>query len=417
MNRVLPFAALSLLSACYPGLTYDEMYGDAGFTGGDAFQGSGGFGGSGNGGNGGSEGSGGAGGGGAGVISGLPCDVSAVLLAKCASCHGASAAVPLLSYSDLSGPSKNHPALTNAQLSVARMTDSASPMPPTGLLPSMDVAPFQTWIDAGYPNGTCGGSGGGGGGAGGGSGGGGGGAGDSGTVSGLPCDVSAMLVTNCISCHGSSSAVPLLSYANLSGASTSHPGQTVAQLSSARMKNAASPMPPSGLLPATAATPLDNWIAAGYPQGTCGAVDAGPDPFAAAAKCTSGTTWLFGNAGSKLMHPGVACIACHQSQHEGPSYFIAGTVYPSAHEPNNCNAALPSGVKVVVTGANGASFSLTPNAAGNFSSSSIPASPWHVSVTYAGRTRAMVAAVTNGDCNTCHTQTGAFGALGRILLP
>lgn len=414
MNRVLPFAALSFLCACYPGVSYEDMYGDGGFNAaGDGFEGSGGAGGGG-----GFVGGAGGGGGGAVVTSGLPCDVSAVLVANCATCHGASASVPLLTYADLSSASKNHPGLTNAQVSVARMKSVPSPMPPSGLLPAANVAPLENWIGAGYPHGTCGGAGGGsGGGGGGGSGGGSGGAGGAGTVSGLPCAVSSMLVANCISCHGSSNAVPLLSYADLSRASANHAGQTVAQVASARMKNAASPMPPAGLLAGTAVAPLDNWISAGYPKGTCGSVDAGPDPFAAAPTCTSGTSWLFGNVGTKLMHPGAACIACHKAQLEGPSYFIAGTVYPTAHEPNDCNSQLPAGVKVVVTGANGASFSLTPNTVGSFSSSTLPASPWHVAVTYGGRTRAMVAAVTNGDCNSCHTQSGASGAPGRILLP
>ena len=117
------------------------------------------------------------------------------------------------------------------------------------------------------------------------------------------------------------------------------------------------------------------------------------------------------------MHPGVACIACHYSMGEGAAYSIAGTVYPSAHEPDDCNSLLPAGAKVVVTPATGAAFTITPNAVGNFGSYTVPTPPWHVSVTYGGRTRSMVAAVTNGDCNTCHTQSGASGAPGRILLP
>jgi hypothetical protein len=44
-------------------------------------------------------------------------------------------------------------------------------------------------------------------------------------------------------------------------------------------------------------------------------------------------------------------------------------------------------------------------------------SPYKAKVTYMGRERAMVAAQTSGDCNSCHTQNGANSAPGRILLP
>ena len=47
--------------------------------------------------------------------------------------------------------------------------------------------------------------------------------------------------------------------------------------------------------------------------------------------------------------------------------------------------------------------------------------PYKAKVTYttAGRTyeRVMVAAQTSGDCNSCHTQTGANMAPGRITIP
>ena len=248
-------------------------------------------------------------------------------------------------------------------------------------------------------------------------GGGGSGGGGEAVTSGLPCDVSAVLVANCASCHGASAAVPLLTYADLASASKNNPGQTNAQVASARMKSATSPMPPSGLLPAADVAPFDQWIDAGYPHGTCGSIDAGPDPFAAAPTCTSNIWWTLGNFESRLMHPGVACIACHQTLQEVVPSSLAGTIYPSAHEPDDCDALLPAGVNVVVTGADGASFSVTPNSVGNFTSSTTPSSPWHVAVTYGGRTRSMAAAVTNGDCNLCHTQSGANGAPGRVLLP
>ncbi len=260
-----------------------------------------------------------------------------------------------------------------------------------------------------------------GGGGGGGSNGGGGGAVSSsdGGASGLPCDVDTTLRARCQSCHGvypsGGAPMALVTYEDLVKPAGSNPAKTNAQVSADRMRDTAAPMPPAGLPPASEVAAFDTWISSGYPTGSCGQpVDAGPDPFAVAAKCTSGTNYTAGN--NSRMRPGEACIACHALK-GAPLFSIAGTVYPSAHEPDSCNSALPSGVKIVVTGANNASFSLTPNSAGNFSSYSVPLSPYHVKVTYAGRERAMAAAVTSGDCNSCHTQYGSSNAPGRILIP
>jgi len=120
------------------------------------------------------------------------------------------------------------------------------------------------------------------------------------------------------------------------------------------------------------------------------------------------------------MNPGQACISCHSSSGgEGPRYVIAGTLYPTGHEPNNCNGTNGNtGARVVVTGSNGTSVTLTPNSAGNFYSSTSLAGPYKAKVVdSAGKERVMVSAAPNGDCNTCHTQTGANSAPGRITLP
>ena len=80
----------------------------------------------------------------------------------------------------------------------------------------------------------------------------------------------------------------------------------------------------------------------------------GGDPFSVAPKCTSGTMWTGANRGSADMNPGRACITCHSTMN-GPSLTIAGTVYPTAHEPDLCNGANGSnGARVVITGADGA---------------------------------------------------------------
>jgi len=156
-----------------------------------------------------------------------------------------------------------------------------------------------------------------------------------------------------------------------------------------------------------------------------GAVDGGsasggggaPDPFAVAPTCTSGMNWTRGDHGSSEMNPGRACIACHTTMN-GPPLTIAGTIYPTAHEPDLCDGADGSnGARIEITGADGQTLALTPNASGNFDSGARVAFPFTVRVTYAGRTRAMTAAQTSGDCNGCHTQAGASNAPGRILLP
>lgn len=133
------------------------------------------------------------------------------------------------------------------------------------------------------------------------------------------------------------------------------------------------------------------------------------------AVCTSGTAWTGGNAGSPTMNPGMACINCHASGGEGPLFSIAGTLYPTVNEPDLCNGA--GGATVMITGADGQTLTLTANAAGNFFSEVPIATPFAAKVVFEGRERAMAAHQTSGDCNGCHTQNGANGAPGRIVLP
>jgi hypothetical protein len=144
---------------------------------------------------------------------------------------------------------------------------------------------------------------------------------------------------------------------------------------------------------------------------------ASSDPFAAAPTCTSGTTWTQGNHGSPEMNPGRACIACHSTM-DGPGLTIAGTVYQTAHEPDLCDGADgANGVRVVITGADGQTTTLTPVPSGNFHLRTPVMMPFTAKVTFMGRERAMTAAQMSGDCNGCHTQSGANDAPGRILLP
>lgn len=250
----------------------------------------------------------------------------------------------------------------------------------------------------------------------GGSGGGGGG------LTGLPCDVSAVLTAHCTSCHGSTlsggATVSLVSYANLTAKSPVDATKTVAQRSLVRMQDGT--MPPGGGVPAAEIATFQTWVNAGAAQGTCTS-GGGTDPLNAAPICTSTRTWTGGNRGTALMRPGEACLACHtRYPGDAPRLAFGGTVYPTGHEPDGCLGSAAAGAVVKVTDASKRVFTMTVNANGNFSyePGTTPTMPYTaVVVATNGKTRAMASSQTNGDCNVCHTQSGASGAPGRITLP
>jgi hypothetical protein len=93
-------------------------------------------------------------------------------------------------------------------------------------------------------------------------------------------------------------------------------------------------------------------------------------------------------------------------------------VYPTAHEPNDCNGASGAcDVKVVIVDRTGAQTTLVPNAVGNFSSAAAVATPYQAKVVRGGLERVMATPQTVGDCNSCHTEMGLNGAPGRITTP
>jgi len=251
-----------------------------------------------------------------------------------------------------------------------------------------------------------------------------------------------MLANKCATCHGSTplSGLPsLVSYANLTAPSKSDPNKTNAVVALARIQSTTSPMPPAPGAPVAAAdiSALQDFISLGYPKpscpsgtggtggaggssgsgsgGTAGAM--GMDPLLASPTCTSMTSWTRGNQGSSSMNPGMACISCHSSG-EGPRFSIAGTVYPTGHEPDRCNSSVgTAGARIVIIGADGKMLTLTPDAVGNFSSNTVVKTPFQAKVTYQGRERLMVTAQSSGDCNSCHSQNGSMNAPGRITVP
>ncbi len=255
-----------------------------------------------------------------------------------------------------------------------------------------------------------------------------------GAATGLPCDVQQIIENTCLGCHGGTgtTSVKLLTYEDLLKPSASDPTKTLAQVSLARMQSTTNPMPPKPAEPPTAAeiAVFDAWVKAGSQKGAActdppgggdagPTADAGPDAgsiYSTPLVCTSKVTWDKGNTASPEMRPGGTCITCH-SMRGGPRYSIAGTVYPSAHEPNDCNGSTGAGLTVVVTDKNGKVTTLPVNKVGNFFTRAQIVAPFRVKVTNGAKERAMVGSLTAGDCNTCHTAAGANGAPGRIIAP
>ena len=193
-----------------------------------------------------------------------------------------------------------------------------------------------------------------------------------GAVSGLPCDVANVLSSKCVSCHSSppSGGAPmsLASYADLTAISATYPGQTEAQRSVARMQDATAPMPPGAAPDPTGAGIIDAWITAGYPQGSCD-LDGGTNPYNTPPTCTSGAYLRGTDDVGAGMKPGGACISCHRGTGEAPIFTIAGTVFPTAHEYDDCVSTAAGRGQVVITDANGADHALNVGASGNFTPS------------------------------------------------
>lgn len=189
------------------------------------------------------------------------------------------------------------------------------------------------------------------------------------------------------------------------------------------MRDEKKPMPPSSIASPEAIAVLEKWIADGMPKGTCSA-GAAVD-YSAPAVCTSKRKWTRGDHGSEDMHPGDACIACHEESHEREAriYTVAGTVYPTAHEPTDCSGidGDEAKTKVVITDAAGKTFSIPVNGAGNFMDARSMKKPLRAKVVQGEKVYEMQAPVEDGDCNGCHTAEGEDGSpdrpRGRIVLP
>lgn len=261
-------------------------------------------------------------------------------------------------------------------------------------------------------------------------------------ATGLPCDVTTIVEARCLSCHGDppSSAAPqsLVTVEDWAAPAPSDSSKSNAQVSLARMQDAAAPMPPEGLLSADELKVLADWVDGGLVGGACDPMTV-PDPILNADPvCTSGDTWPAGQdfvpgKSREEMFPGMPCNDCHQSPakydmfEHGPVFEVAGTIFPSGHEPDNCAGldGIGGDVIVHVEDATGRQWNLRPNEAGNFYIFNEPFTPpYSAWVTSGNATRAMSLKPESGDCNLCHTAEGSSGpdpdgpvAPGRIVVP
>ncbi len=375
--------------------------------------------------------------GGAPPLTGIPCDVVSVL-GDCVGCHTSppvgGAPMPLLSYADLAAASPKGG--TYADRALLRMEDAVAPMPPAPapLETPANIATFQMWITHGLPMGACGGGGGSAASSSASTG-----AGGAPPQTGIPCDVATVL-GDCIGCHTSppvaGAPMPLLSYADLAAASPK--GGTYADRSLARMQDALAPMPPSPAAAESAANiaAFQAWVSGGLPMGNCGGVDGGaPNPYDTPDVCTSNIDWAggegdWGNYPKSAMHPGDKCIDCHTHPGNyglpdtGPSLWFGGTVYPTAHEFDECFGinGQQAATTVEITDANNHVVTAKVGVSGDFylrKGANVPALayPIQAKVIAGGKTRAMSQAVATGDCNSCHTLKGTGNAPGRIMAP
>lgn len=249
---------------------------------------------------------------------------------------------------------------------------------------------------------------------------------DGGATSGVPCEVAEVLTRNrCLECHGSALAapMPLLSRADLLAVAKSDASKKVINVVVERMQSMTQPMPPAPSAPAPAAdiSILERWVAAGHPEGTCGASPSSVAAPQEAPKCTSGTYWNAGEEEAPEMNPGKRCLSCHQAENarrgrERAPGGIGGTVYPSLHEPDLCFGAAGNAT-VVITDAKNQQYQLPVNATGNFFLYGTVSFPIRAKIISGGKERVMNTPQMSGDCNSCHTPSGNQGAPGRIMLP
>lgn len=259
-----------------------------------------------------------------------------------------------------------------------------------------------------------------------------------GVTSDLPADVKDVLSRRCWECHGETprlgTLVSLITRRDLltkpTGRSASDvtwpTAATRAQLAVQLMRFEDDPMPPSPRQRASDAdvATVKAWVGAGCPSA---AGEAGCDPYDTPVVCSSGAQWQLGDP-LVNMNPGRKCVGCHMVS-GGPPLAVGGTVYPTAHEPDDCRGSDGAGaVTVEIVDAAGATHALPVNGVGNFwlKASDAPSfkPPFSARVVGPSGAREMKDQQKDGDCNACHSTAGdntdktqSKKAPGRIVLP
>ncbi|MDP1922129.1 MAG: hypothetical protein Q8L14_38170 [Myxococcales bacterium] len=268
------------------------------------------------------------------------------------------------------------------------------------------------------------------------------------TDAGDPCEVNTILWTRCVGCHSAAGPGDGV-FTSLDAMRLTPPdgGARYAERALARIVDPVKPMPPPGVpqLTAQEKATFAAWVADGAQPKTCS-----PPPLRSSGlptdggvTCSSGVFWhnpgdrsgnvIASGAGASKMFSGRACIGCHDAftargQDGGYPFLIAGTLYATAHEADDCDGfpgradagELPD-LRVRITDANGVVYTRAVNSSGGFGvwESVAPnfAFPYTAAVLYQGRERRMLTPQRNGDCNACHTVFGEQGAPGRIVIP
>ena len=239
-------------------------------------------------------------------------------------------------------------------------------------------------------------------------------------ASGLPCDVATYLAAKCTSCHGKpplpSALAALVTYDDLKATSKEDPTKNEAELSVARMKNAASPMPPGALPSPADVAILESWIAAGYPMGSCGSGsggDAGSPP-PPPPSVFDGAPAFQARTGPRAHNAGRDCMTCHRTGgDEAPRFSFGGTLYDKSGNP-------VAGAEVRLVDTNGKATSVYTSTTGTFYGQGTGfAAPAQVGVRNASGAADMISplqASNGGACSSCHC-TGGSCTVPPIHLP
>ena len=136
--------------------------------------------------------------------------------------------------------------------------------------------------------------------------------------------------------------------------------------------------------------------------------------------CFSGQRWTGGTTPNGAHYPGRQCMGagCHSSTSKTPM-TMGGTVYPlgGEHDENDCNGLDGAGVAVVPFDDMGTEFAgrIQVNGVGNFFTNKPLPNSFKVKVIRSGDDAIQMSAVTNGDCNYCHSAVDYMNAKGRIV--